>query len=439
MGDEKDQDTANEASIAHELRRFTIHIDSLAETINPMMFALSKIMKKNAKDITEYEKKNGNVEKTDRGFRVRFDSEKRFNDFVKLVMQNHKYSLADKLIPRSIMISLISQYDVLLGGIIRVLSKRQPKSMNLADKILTFSQLQNFNSIEEAREHLIENEIDAVLRSSHTEQIQWLEKKYDVVLRKDLKIWPIFIEATERRNLFVHSNGVISRQYINVCEEHNVDLPKDICVGHKLGVTPEYFKTVYDCIFEMGVGLAHVLWRKVLPDDRLKADENLNSICYDLLESEKFNLACTMLDFATKIPKRYIDDNYRRMFIVNRAQAYKWIGDENTAKKIISSEDWSATNASFRLAKAVILDDFAEADNLMREIGPRGYIDKDAYQIWPLFREYRKSEGFQKTYYDIFGEVCYLTTVETIPIESHSEKIMQVVNDIQIGISPIEE
>ena len=30
--------------------------------------------------------------------------------------------------------------------------------------------------------------------------------------------------------------------------------------------------------------------------------------------------------------------------------------------------------------KAVILDDFAEADNLMREIGSQGYIDKDAYQ-----------------------------------------------------------
>src|SRR5439155_26363553 len=114
MDDEKDQDTANQSSIADELRRFTTHIDSLAETINPMMFALGKQMKINVHDMTEYEKRNGNVEKTDRGYRVGFNSEKQFNDYIKLVMQNHKYSLANMLIPKSIMISLITQYDVLL-------------------------------------------------------------------------------------------------------------------------------------------------------------------------------------------------------------------------------------------------------------------------------------------------------------------------------------
>src|SRR5205807_1557366 len=139
--------------------------------------------------------------------------------------------------PRSIVISLISQFDVLIGGIIRVLSKRQPNSLNIADKILTFSQLQNFKTLEEAREYLLEKEIDSVLRMSHSDQIEWLEGKYQLTLRKGLKIWPMFIEATERRNLFVHSDGIVSSQYINVCKEHKVDLQKDVCIGYELQVT----------------------------------------------------------------------------------------------------------------------------------------------------------------------------------------------------------
>ncbi len=319
------------------------------------------------------------------------------------------------------------------------MSKRRPKSLNLADKSLTFSELQNFRSIEEAREHLIEKEIDSVLHLSHSEQIDWLEGKYNLPLRKGLKIWPMFIEVTERRNLFVHSDGIVTGQYLNVCQEHNVDLQKNICSGMELGVTREYFKSTYECIYEMGIGLAHVLWRKVLPNDRLNADINLNTICYDLLEAEKFKLACTLLDFATTIPTKYSDELHRLMFIVNRAQAYKWSGDQEKAKMIIDSVDWSATNTSFRLAKAVILDNFAEADNLVREIGSQGDVRQDDYQTWPLFREYRNSEGFLKAYQDVFGEPYYPTTIETLSIESHSERVLPVDGDVQIAASTNED
>jgi hypothetical protein len=436
MDEELDKVSSDTPSIGDELMRFIRHIDSLSGTIDPMMFAISEIRKSHIKKLNELEKKHGEIEENENGSKIiKFDPERGF-EYIKLVARLGKYHLADKLIPRSIAISLISQYDVFLGRLIRVLSILQPKSINIADKNITFSQLQNFGSVEDAREYLLEKEIDSVLRMSHSEQFDWLEEKYKLPLRKDLKIWPLFIEATERRNLFVHTDGIVSRQYLNVCKEHDVKLPKEICIGSELHVTNEYFKQVYECIFEMGVGLAHVLWRKILPDDRKAADINLNSICFDLLVEEQYKLGCTLLDFATKIPPKYSDENYRRMFIINRAQAYKWSNDQATAKSIINSEDWSASNLAFRLAIAVILDDFDEADKIVREIGPRGEVEEIAYREWPLFKEYRKSEGFLKTFQDVFGKPYKLTRVETLKPESYSEETLQsVVEQIDISIS----
>ena len=135
-----------------------------------------------------------------------------------------------------------------------------------------------FGSVEAAREYLIEKEIETVLRKSHAEQFDWLENKFGLPLKKGLDVWPAFIEVTERRNLFVHTSGLVSRQYLDVCAKHKVTLPKDATLGNELGVSKEYFTVAHEAIFEVGVKLAHVLWRKLKPEDREEADDNLSDL-----------------------------------------------------------------------------------------------------------------------------------------------------------------
>jgi len=184
-------------------------------------------------------------------------------------------SLAQELVPRSLLVALVSQFDVFLGGLIRQLFEMKPEILNSSESMLTFAQLVEFDSIDDARESIVEKEIEGILRKSHSEQFDWLESKFGLPLRKELKIWPVFIEVTERRNLFVHTGGVISRQYIEVCRKHGVALEPDACQGKTLNVTPEYFESGLGCLFEIGVKLAQVLWRKVNPSEIEKADSNL--------------------------------------------------------------------------------------------------------------------------------------------------------------------
>ena len=329
-------------------------------------------------------------------------------EYLRKKLENgRKMLIANKLVRQSSIISLISQYDAFLGELIRALFLIKPETLNVSERNISFSQLREFNTMDDAREYIMGKEIESVLRDSHIEQFKWLENKYGLELRKGLTVWPTFVEVTERRNLFTHSSGVVSGQYLDVCREHEVQLAQEVRIGTELDVTTDYFELAYECIFEIGVKLAHVLWRKVAPPDLKDADKNLNAVCYNLLLKGHYKLVCILLDFAMETLKKYSDDSSRRTFIINRAQAYKWAGEDEKAKMIVKSADWSASSDRFKLAEAVLLDDFGKADYLVRKIGSQGDIKMFDYREWPLFREYRKTEGFLKAFEEVFNESFY--------------------------------
>ena len=151
--------------------------------------------------------------------------------------------------------------------------------------------------------------------------------------------------------------------------------------------------------------LGHVLWRKVFPEELLDADKHLNGVCYELLVERRYGLAATLLDFAATTFKRFGSDEYRRMMVVNRAQAYQWLGENDKCQEIMGREDWSASQDSFKLADAVLRDDVAVAVATMRRLGAdHDIVGKESYRNWPLFKEIRKDETFRATYREVFGE-----------------------------------
>jgi hypothetical protein len=126
-------------------------------------------------------------------------------------------------IPRLFMMGLVSAYDSFLSQLIRCIFVTRPELLSSSERNISLKELTEIGSVEEARERIIDKEVESVIRDSHSQQIDWLERKLNMPLRKDLKIWPEFIEICERRNLLSHNNGEISAQYMAVCREHNVD------------------------------------------------------------------------------------------------------------------------------------------------------------------------------------------------------------------------
>jgi hypothetical protein len=128
-------------------------------------------------------------------------------------------------VPRLFIVGLISAYDAFLSRLIRAILVTKPEILSSSEKNISFKELVAIGSVEAARDVVIEKEVESVIRCSHAEQIEWLEKKLNMTLRKDLKIWSDFIELCERRNLFTHTDGVVSSQYLKTCANHRLIQP----------------------------------------------------------------------------------------------------------------------------------------------------------------------------------------------------------------------
>jgi hypothetical protein len=389
------------ATFGPEIDLFCKHIDAIGDVLILMVMAVQKITEKLKEDMTEFENEKCEVSEDVNERTVKIPNNQ-FREWKRHAKTYEHFNLSRELLPRSLLVSLISQYDAFLGRILRTAFIRKPEILKASEKKISFDVLSQFSSIEAVREYILEKEVEAILRSSHADQFKWMETTFGLPLTKDLLSWPAFIELTERRNLFVHTDGVVSSQYIAVCKLYKCKLEDDMKEGDRLDVPQDYFTAAHHNIFEIGVKLGHVMWRKLLPDERSAADNHLVRVTYELIENGKWDLALRLLDFACTEFKKFSNEGVQLTLTVNRAQAYKWKGDDERCKKIMRAVDWSARSDQFRLADAVLLEDWPLSARMMRRIGKDGAVHQNDYRDWPLFREFRKQQMFLDTYEQIF-------------------------------------
>jgi hypothetical protein len=209
-------------SLGSEIETFSDHVNALATSFPLMLLLMHGNERLRNKEYLRFLEERGElveVDQDNKEYSVPLDC-LRETDRLKRCLTQAEIGAA--ILPRSFLVSLVSTYDFFLGRILQCLYRLRPELLNVSEKQLTYSQLLRFGSIEQAKEYLLEKEVESVLRDSHADQFIFLENKFSVQLRKDLPVWKDFIELTERRNLFVHCNGVVSSQYIAVCNAHGI-------------------------------------------------------------------------------------------------------------------------------------------------------------------------------------------------------------------------
>lgn len=394
----------NKKSIAKEIELYTSHLESLSSTLPLTMMFLQEAGKHYRSDFDKFIKENCEIEHESENNKTIKIKPEHHKDYKKKSFDSRNLAMARGLVPRSFLVSMVSQYDAYLGRLLKAIYLSRPETFNNAGREYTFAEISIFSSIEEFKEHAIEREVEALLRDSHADQFKKLQSKFTITLTKDLSIWPTFIELTERRNLFVHCDGIVSKQYLAVCKDHGVDI-SNINEGDKLSVPQEYSMMAYRCLYEIGVKLGQVLWRKVLPKEKEWADDSLISATYDLIDRGEYDLACSILDDGLKIWKGKFENEKNHLFLViNCAQAHKWAGREDRCRAILSDHDWSAKEDRFKLAAASLKEDWAECTKIMKKMGDSGDVKDVEYRNWPLFQKLRKQKSFLDDYKQIFGK-----------------------------------
>jgi len=242
------------------------------------------------------------------------------------------------------------------------------------------------------------------MRGNHPEQFEYLETRFNIGKweREQDSLWPAFIEVTERRNLFVHTDGFVSNQYLEVCRKNNANIGK-IGKGDELKVTPDYFRHAYETLLEMGIKVSQVLWRKQFPEQAKESDRSIANTTYDLLMNKRYGLARNLLSFAaTGLKTKLHDEEELLHFKVNLAIALKNLDDKVEFTKCMASEEWHKKRDLFQLAEAVLNERYHDAVILMRKVG-KG-VHKADYRRWPLYEKFRNLPEFRAVFRELFGE-----------------------------------
>lgn len=309
--------------------------------------------------------------------------------------------LIDILI-KSLFINLFSAFDKLTGDLISILYSKRSDLFNTINKEIPLSEVLQMDSLDSLKAQVLDNEIETIRRKSYVDQFKDLEKRFSIKLTK-FKTWSLFVEASQRRNLFTHSDGVISQQYLKMCNEVGHKGHENKNVGDQLEIDPQYFYMACIVLTEVGVMLSQTLWRKVLPDELADADNHLQRLIYDFLEWEDWGVAIRLCQFAKNLPE-HSDEITRRIILINYAIALSAIDKKDAAVKIIHKEDWSAMIPDFKLAISVLEENDEEAVKLMEQIGVDGQMIRElAYHEWPLFKEFRNKDCFLSSYENIYG------------------------------------
>jgi len=317
-------------------------------------------------------------------------------------IERHNSSSPVTTLEKSLFINLFSVFDKFIGDLVAVLYSKEPNLYKNITKEITLSEALNYDSMDELRQVFLDKEIETIRRKSYIDQFKDLEKKFSITLTK-FEEWPYFIERSQRRNLFTHCDGIVSKQYIDICKEVGFKDKKGREIGEQLEIGNKYLFQSCMIIAQVGVMLGQTLWRKVLEDELEKADSHLSAIVFTYLHMEHWGNAISVSKFALGLPN-ISTDVMERIFSVNHAIALNAIDKRKAAKSILDKKDWSATIYDFKLAYAILTEDYAEAETLMYKVGKEGeLITELSYHDWPLFREFRDSSEFFRAYENVYG------------------------------------
>lgn len=339
---------------------------------------------------------------------ITFESAREFADFTSTMrkldeIQGYNYL---QVLSTSLFTQLFCEYDSFIGNLIAAIYRKNEALFKGITREISLSDLLEFDDLASVKMSMLDKEIDTFRRDSYIEQFQSLEKKFSIKWLRKFAEWPDFVELAQRRNILTHNGGKVSEQYLHVCEREGYVFDIRPSIGEYRGIDHEYFDTANRLLSKVGLMLAFTLWSKVFPKEHEDIHRALNDTIFNCLLQKRWNMVAELVDFSLSEPMRKsISEIDMRIRLVNSAIGLKFSGDQESAKNLLSSFDWTASYRDFKLAIAVLLDDYDEAVKIMISIGKSGEIvNQTAYHTWPLFTELREQPAFYEAYFTIYGE-----------------------------------
>jgi len=325
-------------------------------------------------------------------------TEKEFIEKLKTLSREQKqlfsrFSRGIKLLPKSFLVSAVSIYDSFVSKVIESILVQKDEIPNSLTFTFSFLDIKSFSSIEEIQKHIIRKEIDGLMRESHIEHLKWIEKKFDLNITEKNNFLPTFIEITERRNLFVHSDGIVNSYYLKNCKQHKVNV-SGLSEGKGLDCNQEYFSSSIKSLKVFGVILSQTIWRKVFPSEHKKANGFLIELTYNLILDREYETTIEILEYFISILEKQFDQEEKIILKINLAQSYKWLKKNDEMKKVLSDCDWSVYNSRYYIAYLTLIEKWDDLEKMLSDLRPTDELNALSFKEWPLFKRLREREFF---------------------------------------------
>jgi len=427
------QDLPLPRRLIHTIEQFISDLESIKEMFEVVIPVLKQKDELRKNQINELFSSLDSFLKNDDNQDDNEKKEKFVLELIELLPTLRKLNRADLMFRQNALVMLVSRYDEFLADVLEIIFRANPDRLKSVDKTLTYEEILQLGSIEEALTKFVSKEVDKILREAHADHIRYIDKQLKLNIEQQIIYWPDLIELTERRNLFVHTGGRVSQQYIRACKSNNIKLEPKIEENKILSVNEEYFKNAYKCLFEIGIKVSQSVYRKLFPNELAEAEHSLNlTIGIRLLEREQWELANIVFDYALSIPVKLLFSDYdHKVYTINKCIALKWSGAEDKMNELLDSIDWGAYHPKFLLAVRVLKDEYDEAENIMTKMGDQ-YILEGEYKGWPLFRDFRRSEQFRRAFKSIFKKDYQVEILEDAILLAEQEHEILVEADGEV-------
>jgi hypothetical protein len=284
---------------------------------------------------------------------------------------------------RSSLISLVSVVETFLSQLLHLFFQKHPTALNAKEKQFTFEELSNFSSINDARDFLVSWKIENLLRGSYEDWVDYFKSQFKLELCGFTKHHDDLVENFQRRNLFVHNDGVVNKIYLSKVAKA---LIKPELLGKKLGVSRGYLIATIDRIESSFLQLAFELWAKCDKTSERRADL-IVQCSYEALQKSRWHVATEIATFVEK--DKSANEVIILMARINSWIARKRVSDKSVILKEVTDFDVSAKDDLFKLAKHCLLEEHTVALTLAKKLEKSGQLTLGDITEWPLFEDMR--------------------------------------------------
>lgn len=291
----------------------------------------------------------------------------------------------------SLLVTAVSSFEMLVSNIVRAFYSEHPEALRASDTKYSLSDIEGFGTLDEFRAYCAERQADSLLYGGMESWIDWFARQLKISWSSHSPNLPELTEVYQRRNIIVHNDGQVNRQYLSKVGRAGESTP----IGTQLTIDREYCESAIDLLIETGVRIGLAVVRKFapeLPEATGPADWYVQYLTFDYLVQRRFMLTVSLLDAL--LPD--VSSEHCKMIMkVNRWIALKEINGLEAIRSELQRWDTTILSAEYRLAKLVLTGDIEEAAQLATTLRESGELSVESWLTWPLLREVREFHAAQ--------------------------------------------